>query len=298
MTQLFKLILVLVSALFFTNSVFGSPYSRLNFGRYTDSSQNKRCELRVSIVPPSFGPCSQPQEASVYGIPQKILTNAQERDFKWLQTQYFFQSNQEFFQRFDLYQFPAFCEYITQFDDYEEQIIKLKKQISEDKKFCKKIKRVAGFGTWGFHAKVHELACAAQEKQRLRNEQLAREKLVQVIVKDSYRDLVLLLDDYKILHEEFPEEYHDRFKRRSYALEQVFHGGELWWCRNYTLSDKAAMLLRDEDIDGASWQTCYGNQLQQIIQKEFVDTVEGASRIYETTTLLIEKDLAITITQF
>ena len=298
MTQLFKLILLLVSTLFFTNSVFGSPYSRLNFGRYTDYSQNKRCELRVSIVPTSFGPCSQPQEASVYGIPQKILTNAQERDFKWLQTHYFFQSNQDFFQRFDLYQFSAFCEHITQFDDYDEQIIKLKKQISEDKKFCKKTKRVPGFDKWGFHRKVHELARAAQEKQRLRNEQLAREKLVQEVMQDSYRDLGLLLDDYKILHEELPEEYHDRFARRSHALEQIFQGSEVWERRFYSLSSSAKLLLNDQAIDGIWWQTCYGNQLQQIIQKEFVDTVEGASRIYETTTLLIEKDLAITITQF
>lgn len=121
------------------------------------------------------------------------------------------------------------------------------------------------------------------------------------ILKLEENDLVARFELYQALEiQEVSDELtpHHYIVKRCEALRDHFNGKESWKKETYTISISAQNLLAEHDIKIAKYFTHYGNEIQHVLHKEFVDIVHNVTDLHYSDRSQDAKQIVSTLLTF
>lgn len=214
--------------------------------------------------------------------------------------------------QYEYYRIPAFCDYIKTLAGYRSHIKHLHARLVAQKPKRYKIRRKLGLLNEQY---VHQLDLAEklyaeileEEKteRRIAEQQQRQAKLQaqqelnnkQEAVRttfDQQRESLLPLADEWAQIQDIYQDYdlcdNGRYERRKRALDAMTNGGCGYETKSYTVSPAATQLIRDMGTDITEYQTCYGNQLQQVIHQECIDGIDRLASLSETSVVYPYKE--------
>ncbi len=216
------------------------------------------------------------------------------------------------FEQYTYYQFPEFQKLLIDHPLFEESIIKLHRKIKNGKKFdfytqeeqkkfeeavCKLAniidERIAAQRLEAQETQKRvEFHCLKQEKQDLYkqhiNVTLNQEKEEQSLLCECYAQEIEFRDHSG---NQIPKELEARHK----ALIEHAEDKDVWMEQHYALPAHTHKLLDEHAIQADNYMRCYGNQIQQVIHREFISILDGTARL-RYVNLLDQDAKAVTTT--
>jgi len=214
--------------------------------------------------------------------------------------------------QYELYRIPAFREYIKTVPGYRDHIKNMSDRLVAQKPKRYKILRKLGLLDEQY---VHELDFAeklyaeilAEEKaeQRAAQQQQEAELYRQQewlrcqqettrVTFDQQRESLQTFSDEWTQIQDIYQDYglcdNGRYERRKQALDSMTNGGCVYETKSYTASPAATQFIRDMGTDITEYQTCYGNQLQQVIHQECINGLDQLASLPETSVVYPYKE--------
>jgi len=214
--------------------------------------------------------------------------------------------------RYELYRIPAFRDYIKTVPGYRPYIKNMRDRLVAQKPKRYKILRKLGLLNEQY---VHQLDLAeklyaeilAEEKAEQRAEQQQQEAELyrqQEFLRSHQEATRVTFDQQHQALQQLPEEWaqiqdiyqeyglcdNGRYERRKQALDTMTNNGCTYETKSYTVSPDAAQLIREMDTDITEYQTCYGNQLQQVIHQECIDGIDRLASLPEASVVYPYKE--------
>lgn len=212
---------------------------------------------------------------------------------------------QDLLREYAFYSLPAFRDYIKTLPGYRPHIKKLRNRLVAQKGRSYRILRALGFLNPEY---VHKLDLAEELYAEIVEEEqeeyrIAQQKLYQKAVQeqqelqckqetmrttfDQQREHLQQLSDewtqIQDVYQDFDLNDDGRYERRQQAVHAMTNNGGTYVTKSYTLSPQATQFMHTMGTDNSEYQTCYGNQLQQIIHQEYIEGIERLTSLSSTS---------------
>ncbi len=186
---------------------------------------------------------------------------------------------QSLFNQPELYNFPAFWDFIKKFPDYPSCIYKVKELVD----FNPKIKnRFSNKALDEINREYSRIKGFEEQHQQLINNAKNREvfqRRVDSVFQSQFDDCVKKEEEYKELNSLY-REYNlgdcARIQRRIDAIDNIKETGSKYIDKSYNLAPNLLGYLSNNNINSEKYGTCYGNQLQHVIHQECVDILNNS----------------------
>lgn len=182
--------------------------------------------------------------------------------------------------KYDLYQLDAFREHIKTFSNHRSYIKELHTRLSVQKGKYYRLLRALGFLDPAY---VHKLEMAELLHDEIIKEELAEQRAFQQIRQEATRKIFdEQREELNQLSDEWCEEQ-DHYEHRRQALAATNQGTCIYEAKWYRVSPEATRLINNTGSDVAFYNTCYGNQIQQVIHQECIDGIDQLCSLSETS---------------
>jgi hypothetical protein len=192
---------------------------------------------------------------------------------------------QQILTAYELYRYTSFQNYICKLTGFEEHIEQLHKHINHNKKCKHRVRHIAGLDRKQFShiiKKLHQeilTARLAQQEQELQRKQWERQRTVMTQQHDR---LMVLSAAWQNESEENDGVVAIRYNARIKAAKMSMQSNDRWYEQSYTVSAPARRSLVSQSISADTFGMLYGNILQHVLHKEFVDLVNNTALEHDT----------------